>query len=284
MIPKVIQLIDTLFDNVDQLIYQSQTLSNQYQRDVDFIVDQIKNELGHVNPNIIRNYSFKIIELQSINTAVQQIKISLDIFFNIPSNPKKKKAYPMYQDGKLNISRIKSLIHQQIQDLKELSEIQDVENYQENEFDKICIFRLSQIYQNQIDDLHYQFQQEQIKNNQHFNILNEKYQGIINDKIFIKISCQIQNYEILMNLIDDYRDNLFEVYKNKIVQSESTIYKSKSQTQSLLYKSTSSLELIEEHYQISSRQHPLFKYHKQDEIKNKKSHSNPEVCVKCIIF
>ncbi|CAD8098516.1 unnamed protein product [Paramecium primaurelia] len=282
MIPKVILLTQKLFENVDQQQQQSQILPCNYQHDIDLIVDQIKYELGNVDPKIIRNYSQKIIELQSISNEIQDIKVQLDIYFQIPSNLKKKQAPLIYQENKQNIKQIKLLIQKQLNDLSELSDVTDVENYMENEYEKIYIFRLSQIYQNEIDNLQYQFLQSQINNNVNFNKLNEKFLGIINDQTFIKISCQIHKYIVLLNLIDEYRDKLFEIIKSKSFSTESIIYqKSKQKARSLQYESISSLDLIDDENKINKRQHPLFK---QEDIKNKRFENYPEACVKCQIF
>ncbi|CAD8180627.1 unnamed protein product [Paramecium octaurelia] len=282
MIPKVILLTQRLFENVDQQQPKFQTPQCDYQHDIDLIVDQIKQEIGNVDPKIIRNYSHKIMELQSISNALQDLKLQLDIFFQIPSILKKKQAPLIYQESKHNIKRIKQLILQQLNDLSELNDVKDVENYTENEFEKIYIFRLSQILENEIENLQYQFQQSQIKNNDHFNQLNEKFLGIINDQTFIKISCQIHKYIILLNLIDEYRDNLFEIIKSKSLSTESMIcQQSKQKAKSLQYESMASLDLIDDQNKINKRQHPLFK---QEEIKNNRYENQPEACVKCQIF
>ncbi|CAK89971.1 unnamed protein product (macronuclear) [Paramecium tetraurelia] len=278
MLLKLKQDIESLLDNVQAFKKESRPIYPNLKDQLDEKVNLIKQQFNNVDDKIMKNYCTKILELKQINKIMQDLKITLDIQI-IPGPSNLKKSHMLIQqESKETAASLQKKILLKLNQLTELIEINELANYNGNEFEGICIFRLHQIYHNEVENLQQQFQQLKSFNNERFNRLQQSFSDIINDSKFIKLQEQISQYSEIANLLDDLRDKLFEIIKSK--NDSISIM---DRTKSLQNLSSASQDYEEdEHYEIKrgKYQNPL----KQEEIKNKRKESSSETCINCLIF
>ncbi|CAD8169309.1 unnamed protein product [Paramecium octaurelia] len=278
MLLKLKQDIETLLDNVQAFKKESRPIYPNLKDQLDEKVNLIKQQFNNVDEKIMKNYCSKILELKQINKIMQDLKITMDIqIISGPSNLKKSHML-IQQESKESAATLQKKILLKLNQLTELIEINDVKNYDGSEFEGICIFRLHQIYHNEVENLQYQFQQLKSFNNERFNRLQQSFSDIINDSKFIKLHEQISQYSEIANLLDDLRDKLFEIIKSK---NDSIFIMDRTKSMQNLSSASQDYE-EDEHYEIKrgKYQNPL----KQEEIKNKRKESSSETCINCLIF
>ncbi|CAD8109721.1 unnamed protein product [Paramecium sonneborni] len=278
MLLKLKQDIQQLFDNVQGFKKESRPIHPDLKDQLDEKINLIKQQFNNIDEKIIKNYCCKILELKQINTIMQDLKFTLDISINSGSSILKKSHLLIQQESKESVASLQEKIILKLNQITELNEINDVVNYHESEFDGICIFRLHQIYHNEVENLQQQFQQLKSLNNERFNILYQSYSDIINDLKFIKIKEQISSYSEIVNLIDEFRDKIFAIIKSK-----NDSIPNMDRTKSLQSLSSVSQDFIEDdHYEIKRGKYNNLL--KQEEIKNKRKESSSETCINCQIF
>ncbi|CAD8090584.1 unnamed protein product [Paramecium primaurelia] len=279
MLLKIKQDIEQLFDKVQIFKKESRPIYPNLKDQIDEKINLIKQQFNNVDEKIIKNYCYKILELKQINNTMQDIKIALDITTIEGSMMLKKSHMLIQQESILSVTTLQKKIILKLNQITELNEINDV-MYNGNEFEGICIFRLHQIYHNEVENLQQQFQQLKSFNNERLNRLYQSFCDIINDSKFIKIQQQISSYSDIINLIDEYRDQLCEIIKQKNDQSQ-IINRTKS-LQNLTSVSQDYMDEDDDHYETKRG-----KYHnklKQEEIKSKRKESSSETCINCLIF
>ncbi|CAD8090097.1 unnamed protein product [Paramecium primaurelia] len=279
MLLKLKQDIESLLDNVQAFKKESKPIYPNLKDKLDEKINLIKQQFNNVDEKIIKNYCNKIHELKQINKIMQDLKLTLDISIISRSSILKKSHLLIQQECKENIVTLQNKIILKLNQLTELKEINDVTNNNESEFEGICIFRLHQIYHNEVENLQYQFQQLKSFNNERFNRLQQSFYDIINDSKFIKIQEQISSFQEIANLIDQLRDKLFEIIKSK-----NDSIPIMDRTKSLQILSSVSQDFIEDedHYEITQGKYQ--NKMKQEEIKNKRKESTSETCINCLIF
>ncbi|CAD8104423.1 unnamed protein product [Paramecium sonneborni] len=278
MLLKLKQDIESLFDNVQAFKKESRPIYPNLKEQLDEKINLIKQQFNNVDEKIIKNYCSKILELKQINNIMQDLIFTLDISTNPGSSNLKKSHLLIQQESKESVANLQKKIILKLNQITELNEINDVVNYHGSEFDGICIFRLHQIYHNEVENLQQQFQQLKSLNNERFNILYQSFFDIINDQKFIKIQKQISSYSEIVNLIDEFRDKLFAIIKSK--NDSISIM---DRTKSLQNLSSVSQDFIEDdHYEIKRGKYNNIL--KQEEIKNKRKESSSETCINCQIF
>ncbi|CAD8184078.1 unnamed protein product [Paramecium pentaurelia] len=279
MLLKLKQDIESLLDNVQAFKKESKPIYPNLKDKLDEKINLIKQQFNNVDEKIINNYCNKIHELKQINKIMQDLKLILDISIISGSSILKKSHLLIQQECKENIATLQNKIILKLNQLTELKEINDVTNNTESEFEGICIFRLHQIYHNEVENLQYQFQQLKSYNNERFNRLQQSFSDIINDSKFIKIQEQISSFQEIANLIDQLRDKLFEIIKSK-----NDSIPIMDRTKSLQILSSVSQDFIEDedHYEITKGKYQ--NKMKQEEIKNKRKESSSETCINCLIF
>ncbi|CAD8193451.1 unnamed protein product [Paramecium pentaurelia] len=279
MLLKIKQDIEQLFDKVQVFKKESRPIYPNLKDQIDEKINLIKQQFNNVDEKIIKNYCYKILELKQINNTMQDIKIALDITTIEGSWMLKKSHMLIQQESILSVTTLQKKIILKLNQITELSEINDV-MYNGSEFEGICIFRLHQIYHNEVENLQQQFQQLKSFKNERLNRLYQSFCDIINDSNFIKIQQQIQSYSDIINLIDEYRDQLCEIIKQKNDSSQ-IINRTKS-LQNLTSVSQDYMDEDDDHYETKRG-----KYHnqlKQEEIKSKRKESSSETCINCLIF
>ncbi|CAD8190394.1 unnamed protein product [Paramecium octaurelia] len=278
MLLKMKQDIELLFDNVQAFKKESRPIYSNLEDQIDETINLIKLQFYNVDEKIIKNYCYRIVELKQINSTMQDIKIALDIPTRVGSSMSKKSHILIQQESKRSVASLQKKIILKLNQITELSEIHDV-TYNGSEFDGICIFRLHQIYHNEVENLQQQFQQIKSFNNERFNRLYQSFSDIINDSQFLKIQEQISYYSEIINLIDEFRDQLCEIVKSK---NDSIL--TVDRTKSLQNLTSVSKDFLDEddHYEVKRG-----KYNnklQQEEIKSKRKESSSETCINCQIF